>query len=340
MKSIPILLVIFSIALLGISFNSTSASHFTNSAFLTEGSGFAVSDDSIKFSEIDFGIVSKAMAGSRINFSIDDGFISLDTKEYDSTNLNGSFLRDGKFLRVVGKAQASDGNQIDVRFFGRLIEDSKHGSIYSFTGKLTQSTTEYKVIYTAKISEFILEEKPSITDKEETLKQQTITILKGASTQSFGDNYIEAFERYSQRVKAGETTISQYFSKDRISVIPGTTVTMINEDSVSHRIISGSGGGTHSNVLTGKICSDVKVNLPKGFSFIPEGSEGKDCDFNFDGRINTGEIPPGQSVSVTFENAGFYRLIDPDYPWMRIDGYVFPESVSQVIRQGQNQQQN
>ncbi|NIP62348.1 MAG: hypothetical protein GWN01_08150 [Nitrosopumilaceae archaeon] len=339
MKTIVFMIVIFSMVILGILFNSAFASHFTNSAFLTEGSGFAVSDDFIKFSEIDFGLVSKSMTGSRINFSIDDGFVSLDTKEYDSTDLSGSFLRDGKFLRIIGKAEASDGNQIDVRFFGRLIEDSTQGSVYSFTGKITQNNVEYKVIYTSKISEFILEEKPTTSEKK-TSQTKILKILQGASTQSFGQNYIDAFERYSQRVKTGQTTVSQYFSEDRISVKPGTTITIVNEDDVSHRIVSGSGGGTHSNFLSGNICSEVRADLPKGFSFVPEGSAGKDCEFTFDGRINTGEIPSGKSVSVTFEEAGFYRLIDPDYPWMRLDGYIFPESISQVIKQGGNQFQN
>lgn len=336
MNTITFLIVTFSITLFGISFGSASASHFTNSAFLTEGSGFAISDDFIKFSEIDFGIVSKSLADSKINFSIDDGFVSLDTKEYDATGLSGSFLRDGKFLRIIGKAEASDGNQIDVRFFGRLVEDSKQGSIYSFSGQLVQSNIEYKIIYTLKISEFI-QDKQTLTI-EKSPQHKTIIIQKGASNQSFGENYIEAIERYSQGIKAGETVVSQYFSDDRISIEPGTTISFTNEDNVSHRIVSGSGGGTHSDMIAGKICSEVRKDLPKGFSFIPAGSAGKDCGFTFDGRINTGEIPPGKSVSVTFEEAGFYRLINPDYPWMRIDGYVFPESVSQIIRQGQNQQ--
>jgi len=29
---------------------------------------------------------------------------------------------------------------------------------------------------------------------------------------------------------------------------------------------------------------------------------------------------------------GFYRLYDPDYPWMKIIAYVFPESDTLIIK--------
>ena len=45
-----------------------------------------------------------------------------------------------------------------------------------------------------------------------------------------------------------------------------------------------------------------------------------------DGRISTGTIEPGESVTITFDDAGFYRLYDPDYPWMKIVAYVFPNT--------------
>ena len=58
--------------------------------------------------------------------------------------------------------------------------------------------------------------------------------------------------------------------------------------------------------------------------------------FTADGRISTGEIMSGKTVNITFEDAGFYRLYDPDYPWMRIVAYVFPDSDKLVLGQGEN----
>lgn len=53
-------------------------------------------------------------------------------------------------------------------------------------------------------------------------------------------------------------------------------------------------------------------------------------------RISTGPIEPGESVTITFEDAGFYRLYDPDYPWMKIVAYVFPNSDSLILGQSNN----
>ncbi len=101
----------------------------------------------------------------------------------------------------------------------------------------------------------------------------------------------------------------RYFSQDRISVEPGTTITIVNDDVVSHSVISG------------------QKNNDRYVPFTP------------DGRISTGEIAPGESVSITFseEIPGFYRLYDPDYPWMKIIAYVFDEFDDNLIfGQGQN----
>ena len=103
----------------------------------------------------------------------------------------------------------------------------------------------------------------------------------------------------------------KYFSETRANITPGTTVTFTNEDIVSHTLLSG------------------KENT--GDRYIP---------FTADGRINTGEIPPNSSVKITFDEMGFYRIYDPEYPWINKTFYVFPSSDSQVIRQGNNQQGN
>ncbi len=58
--------------------------------------------------------------------------------------------------------------------------------------------------------------------------------------------------------------------------------------------------------------------------------------FTADGRISTSEILPGQSRR-TLDEAGFYRLYDPDYQWMKIVAYVFPNITGNVnLGQGQN----
>ena len=316
-------MVILFVFVIGTTTNYSFAELDPNNAYVLEGSGFAVTESSIKTSQIDFALTTGNIANGRGGISIDDGFITLDNDDYIIDSVSGTILRDGKFLRISGSAEDSSGNSIDVRVFGRLIEDSSDGSVYSFTGRLTENNIEYKLLYTSKISGFtgILSTPPQSSSNE---VKNTIRILDGASMKG-GSSYI------GSSTSAG---IAGYFSADRISVEPGTTVTIVNDDSVSHRIVSGSGLGTHSSTLVGKIvlCADEGTSLPLGFSYTQSN-----CDFTFDGRIRTGEILPGQSVDVTFNDVGFYRLIDPDYPWMTITAYSFNDVGSLIINQGKNQ---
>jgi len=81
----------------------------------------------------------------------------------------------------------------------------------------------------------------------------------------------------------------------------------VNDDVVSHSVISGK-----------------------------ENYNDRNNPFTPDGRISTGELAPGESISITFDDAGFYRLYDPDYTWMKIVAYVFPNVDNLIFGQGQN----
>jgi len=122
--------------------------------------------------------------------------------------------------------------------------------------------------------------------------------VEGSSLQGGSSSYVGNL--------SGEYVLN-YFSQDRIAVDPGTTITIVNDDIVSHNIISGEEN------------YNERIN-----PFTP------------DGRISTGEIAPGESVSITFDDAGFYRLYDPDYTWMRIIAYVFPNVDSLILGQGEH----
>ena len=88
--------------------NESFAEVSENQAFLLEGSGFAVTEESIKISEIDLGLSSQQQSGSTINFLTEDGFITLDNEEFVISDLEGKFLREGRYIRINGdvKAQA------------------------------------------------------------------------------------------------------------------------------------------------------------------------------------------------------------------------------------------
>ena len=150
--AIPILVIIA----LGISLNEANAELVGQEAYLVEGTGFAVTEDSIKISEIDFLVELDRQVGtstSIINCSrwicntrmIMDFFVS---------DITGTVLNDGRFIRIAGTASNDFGDEVSISFFGRLIvEDSTEGSVYSFTGRISEGFFTNKIIYTSKVSQ-------------------------------------------------------------------------------------------------------------------------------------------------------------------------------------------
>ena len=288
--------------------NESFAEISTNQAYLLEGSGFAVTEESIRISEIDLGLASQQQRGSTINFLTEDGFITLDDEEFVISDLEGKFLREGRYIRINGNIESSSGFDTSISFFGRLVEESKDASVYGFTGRITTSDDTYKVIYTTKLS--TLSKIDTTSTKSEESDDLTLYILRGSSSQGVAGSYIEFGELRLQAVetqKNADPLRLRYFSQDRISVEPGTTITIVNGDVVSHSVLSGK-----------------------------ENYGDRHDPFTPDGRISTGAFAPGESVTITFDDMGFYRLYDPDYPWMKIVAYVFPDSDSLNLRIGQN----
>lgn len=279
------LLMVFGIS--GFAFSDSFAIS-PNSAFTLEGSGYAVTEDVIKTSEIDLAISTQKQTGSSIASTVEDGFITLDDEDFVTTELKATMLREGKYIRINGVIDSDVGNQASVSFFGKLIEESKNASIYGFTGRITVDNNNYKIIYTAKLSELT---KIKITPTESKIdKKIIIKIIKDSTKQGVGSI-----------TGSVDTSKFRHFSQDRISISPKTTITFVNDDNVSH------------SLLSGKITGDRYVQ------------------YIADGRISTGEILPNKSVDITFNDVGFYRLYDPNYPWMDITAYVFPNTPNNVI---------
>ena len=288
--------------------NEAFAEISENQPFLLEGSGFAVTEETIRISEIDLGLSSQDQRGSTINFLTEDGFITLDDEEFVISNLEGKFLREGKYIRINGEIESSSGFDTSISFFGRLVSESKDASVYGFTGRLTTSDDTYKVIYTTKLSSLTKIDLTS-SDSEES-DELTLYILRGSSSQGVVDTYIDSSSVRDQAVatqSASDPLRLRYFSQDRISVEPGSSITIVNDDIVAHSILSGK-----------------------------ENYGDRHNPFTPDDRISTGIVEPGDSIEITFDDAGFYRLYDPDYPWMKIVAYVFPASDSLVLGEGQN----
>ena len=297
MRAIILLLSVLLISS-GYFINESFAEISENQAFLLEGSGFAVTEESIKTSEIDLALSSQQQSGSSINFLTEDGFITLGDEEFIISELEGKFLREGRYIRINGNIESSTGLDTSISFFGRLVEESKDASVYGFTGRITSSDETYKIIYTTKLTTL---SKITITSTESEESDLTIHIHKGSAAQDT-DDIIPGVDT---------SNFLRFFSIDRISVHPGTTITIVNDDIANHSIISGK-----------------------------ENYGSRDDPFTPDGRISTGEIASGESTTITFDGLGIYKLYDPDYNYMRIEAASFPIVDNFITGITNNQQDN
>ncbi|MDC0153155.1 hypothetical protein OAJ02_00285 [Nitrosopumilus sp.] len=119
----------------------------------------------------------------------------------------------------------------------------------------------------------------------------------------------------------------RYFDNTMISTNPGASVTITNNDSVSHSFVSGA---SNTNAV-GKINYDEFTICqfdPNATSTYSNQNDTTDCDFTKDDRIITGELSPGETISISISEIGTYRIIDADYPWMELLVYSFPNSSS------------
>ena len=295
--------IIFLLSVLFISsgffINESFAEISENQSFFLEGSGFAVTEELIKTSEIDIALSSQQQSGSSINFLTEDGFITLGEEEFVISELEGKFLREGRYIRLNGNIESSTGLDTSISFFGRLVEESKDASVYGFTGRITTSDETHKIIYTTKLTTL---SKITITSTESEESDLTIHILKGSAAASTADDLIPG---------VSTSNLLRFFSIDRISVHPDTTITIVNDDITNHSLISGK-----------------------------ENYGSRDDPFTPDGRISTGEIASGESTTITFDGLGIYKLYDPDYNYMKIEVASFPIVDNFITGITNNQQDN
>ena len=122
---------------------------------------------------------------------------------------------------------------------------------------------------------------------------------------------------------------AQFFDNTMISTNPGSSITIVNNDIVSHSFVSGV--SNHNNI--GKINYDEFLICdfdPNTTSTYSDNTDITDCDFTKDNRIIVGELSPNESISISIDAIGTFRIIDPDYPWMEISVYSFPQSSTQA----------
>lgn len=270
MMKLFILLSFFAVGMILVGLSQADAKLLPNGMYFLQGNGFVITKDTIEDSGLNLQFLSDKTTNGRMKMNLEDGIISIANDDYVvSSGWTATAIRDGRFILLSGNAENVDGDQISINLLGRLVDDSKEGSVYSFTGKITKNDEIMKIVYTGKIigASNIIKE---TTTKEKPTQKKTIqiNILPGSS----------------------DSGNINYYSLDTVTIVPGTTIIWKNNDSVPHTIMSGIASFSH------------------GKPFTP------------DGKMNSGNIAPGQTFTVTINDLGITRFFDSKYSWM--DGII------------------
>jgi len=232
-----------------------------NQKYLVQASGYLIGKQNIYDSTVAVQLSTGATSGSNMFGTLENALVTIGDNNYLNTGVwQASFLRDGKYFVLQGDAQNQNGDVIHVNIFGRIIDSNQDGSLFSITGKITGTET-LKVIYSAKVSSL-----SAITTQPTTTPTQTPTQPTQTSTVSI-------------HIVSGAHNIDnqQFFSPSYLKISPGTTVVWTNDDTVSHRIMSGIASAT--------------ISSTSGTTTAPR--------FTPDGKIDSGIIPPGKSFQYT-----------------------------------------
>lgn len=281
MKLGIILLIAISGVLLASSLQQANSELLSNGKYILQGSGFTTTEESIDDSALDLQFSTGKLANTRMKVTLEDGLISFLNDDYvASGGWAGTVLGNGRFISLSGDAENANGDKISLSILARLVQNSKDASVYSVTGKITKDGESTKLIYSTKVSgSSSIKVTPT---QQETPKEKTvqINILEGSSKP---DNI-------------------RYYSLPTVQITPGTTIIWKNDDTTSHRIMSGVASFSH------------------GKPFKP------------DGKMDSGDIAPGQTFSVTIKEIGITRFFDTTYSWM--DGVIIslPESSSKSLK--------
>lgn len=291
-----------------------------NGTYYLEGVGYATSDAGPPVPS-QFGLaVSAGPAGpsGRSDAAISGGVVSFGGADYAADGLGASFLRGGDLIRISGTAAGRSGAAVEIGMLGKLVQDGRGGSAYLFTGRIVEGGSSYRALYSSAVSpvggpagaDAAAGAADAAAAPSAARDGVTLRILPGASDRGLG-SYSDRTGRYMSSPSAG------YFEPTRLSIEPGTTVTIVNGDSVPHRIVSGTASGSTSRGEL-VVCAGPPEGAAPGSGRAQQG-----CTFTMDGRIDTGEIAPGSSAAATFSERALYRLADTEYAWMSIDVFAF-----------------
>ncbi len=277
----------------------------TSSRYLIQATGFVAGSQDILDSTFVIQLTTSAQSGTSILSTLDNGLVTISGDNYLNTgSWTTTLLRDGKYVVLQGNAQDLRGNTIQLNLFGRQIDSTPNGIVYSITGKITSSET-LRVIYSAKATVTAASTITQTTQPTQVQNQTSANIMRIS-------------------ILAGSSNVNNqiYFSPSIAKVVPGTTIIWTNNDNVPHRIMSGiasafKGNNTIPMFSADGIIDSGMIAPGKSFQYIV-------TSFNTKAYLSSAA---SQYLNLPQEQtAGDITFFDPNYTWMI--GVIIPSSIS------------
>jgi len=166
--------IILSVLTFG-SFHTAFADFQLSKPYVLDGGGFVIDDKTIENSFIELSFLPAEQVGSKIKMKINDGTIIFEGKDFLFKQFGADILREGRFLRLIGFAEDSQGEQISLRFFGKQLGKSTDEFVYELRGKLERSGEEFDLYY---ITRSGLEVAPQLIQTQPTESPETKQITE------------------------------------------------------------------------------------------------------------------------------------------------------------------
>jgi len=208
MKLMNSLIILFCVGFGAISltsFGSAYGAFQPSENYIIEAYGFSISEKTIDNSQFVLSFLTTT-SDEKIIIQVIDASIFFQGKDFVFSKFDTSILRDGKFLRLVGVSEDTQGNELTLRLFGRLVGTSSDATVYELKGKLDHNDEQYSSHFVAKsevnmkipqVSSEILdsEEKPQVE-----MKTSKIMVSEDLKTSDFKFKLLGSA---SERVRVG-----------------------------------------------------------------------------------------------------------------------------------------
>lgn len=226
--------IILSVLTVG-SFHTAFADFQLSKPYVLDGGGYAFDDKTIENSFIEMSFLPAEQVGSKIKMKINDGTIIFEGKDFLFKQFGADILREGRFLRLVGFAEDNQGEQISLRFFGKLLGKSTDEFVYELRGKLERDGKEFDLYYVTKSG---LKVAPQLIESKATGPPQIQPIVEEKSETKI-ELDVDYYKRvYARSVFNFNVKVNEISSEENILIsnLPGVSITAEIYDSLDNKM--------------------------------------------------------------------------------------------------------